>query len=455
MSTARLVGKGIAWNTIGSVLDKVLIFGNLFLILNVLSVYEYGLSELVLSVISTLAVFLFPGLDSAITSDLSVERAQGGYARMHALFRQYFSYLGGFSAAGWVVLMVTAPAIAHGVHNDSIAVFLQIASFLLLASPFRGMALMLAAVEARFLDQALYSVVEEMVKGASLLICFFVFHTGVEGLFIALVVSQWSTILLFLPRTISAYRIFSRTSPETVPLFWAFFSAHRKWSIAVSYLNTLHKTALLWIVRFLLGTEAVGYYAFASGIIGQVMSFLPMGSVLTSVLPRLIEKKDEFVRLVNIALKVQTLSAFGLMVVALALTPFLFIVFPKYLPAVGVVVGMLVSIVPAGLASTFTPVFATLKAQRAFFVSMVWKGVWGVISLVLGCMVGGVVGIGVGFTLGFILSALERILRMKSLIPTFSPSFSSLLWLSADERSLLGSLIRQTRGRLWSILFAP
>jgi O-antigen/teichoic acid export membrane protein len=51
MTVTHTIGKGIAWNTVGSVVGKGVVFFNVFLVLRHLSVYEYGLSELVFSVV--------------------------------------------------------------------------------------------------------------------------------------------------------------------------------------------------------------------------------------------------------------------------------------------------------------------------------------------------------------------------------------------------------------------
>ena len=84
-SMLRVVGTGIAWNTVATIAVKVLGLVNVFLILRHLSVYDYGLVQLVLTVVSTIGGFLRPGLGSVLISDLARERGEGRLQRLMRL----------------------------------------------------------------------------------------------------------------------------------------------------------------------------------------------------------------------------------------------------------------------------------------------------------------------------------------------------------------------------------
>ena len=104
MSIVNTVGKGVAWSTVGTVLGKVFMFANIFIILRYLSVYDYGLGQLVLSVVSVLGILLLPGLASTIVADLGAERARGEFGRMKSIFRQFFSLSIVLSVVAWAIL---------------------------------------------------------------------------------------------------------------------------------------------------------------------------------------------------------------------------------------------------------------------------------------------------------------------------------------------------------------
>ncbi|MGB4076511.1 MAG: hypothetical protein WBK28_02285, partial [Minisyncoccia bacterium] len=93
MSTAREIGKGVAWGFSTTVLEKALALVNILIVLHYLSVYEYGIVGLVMSAVSLVGMLLLSGLSTTITADLGVERARGALGKMKGLFHQYCSFL--------------------------------------------------------------------------------------------------------------------------------------------------------------------------------------------------------------------------------------------------------------------------------------------------------------------------------------------------------------------------
>jgi O-antigen/teichoic acid export membrane protein len=156
------------------------------------------------------------------------------------------------------------------------------------------------------------------------------------------------------------------------------------------------------------------------GILGQIVSFLPFGTILTSLLPQYIDKANERLQLLRSSIKAQLLLSIALLSIAVVCAPFLFLLFPQYLPARTLVYVTLLAVVPAAVVGVYTPWFMTLKEQRTFFTSMLWKTLFLVLAIGGGSAMGGVVGIGVGVALGFLASMVERTLRLKRLIPDFS-----------------------------------
>ncbi len=444
MSIVNTVGRGVAWNTVSTIVAKVVIFANVFIILRTLTVYDYGLSQLVLSVISTISIFLLPGLNSVIIADMGAERTRGEFGKMKALFLQFLSLNMLLGIVAWAALFFFADRAAALAGNPAIGTLIKISSFSLLVTPFRVVSTMLATIELRYFDQALYTNLEEFVKFVALCFLFFAFDMGVYGLLYAIVISQFVTVLLYLPRSLSAYRVFGRSHAEDPHAFWRMLQDHRKWGVANSYLGTLASTVQIWIIRFFLGTEAVGLFSFAEGIYSQVTAFLPLGSVLAPLLPRYVDQSTEFIRYVKSAVKAQLILCVPLLVATFVGLPILILIFPKYGPAVPIMLGLMWSIFPAAVVAVYAPAFAALKSQYAFFWSTVWKIIFTVIGTALGVYVWGVPGIGIGSTLILLASMIERTLRLQGVLPEFTLSVSELFDFDPHERML----IRKAAGRL-------
>ena len=104
MSFIRTLGTGFAWTTAGMAVGKAVALFNIFLILSQLTVYEYGVTELVMSVVSTVGLFLLPGLAATVTTDLGVERTGREYGRMNALFSEFLTLNIALGVCAWAVL---------------------------------------------------------------------------------------------------------------------------------------------------------------------------------------------------------------------------------------------------------------------------------------------------------------------------------------------------------------
>jgi O-antigen/teichoic acid export membrane protein len=445
MNVANTIGKGVAWSTIGTTVGKVIVLLNIFVILRYLSVYEYGLSELVLSVISSLGIILLPGLSTAIIADMSLERSRKAYGEMKSIFQQYFILNLVLGIIAWAPLFFGATWIAKLVGNVSIGYFLQIISFSFLISPFRMIATMMTTIELRFFDQSFYSVVEEIVKGVLLVIFIVLLGKGIEGLLYATVLSQVIAFIIFIPRTLSALQTFIHASAEKSYHFWNMLRSHRKWSIAGSYLSSLTQTAQLWIIRLMLGTVAVGLYSVASGILSQVSALLPFGNILSPIAPAYVDKRDELVRLIRASLKVQVVMSIGLLVVSLLLLPIFIFIFPKYASAAPLAAVLLVGIIPLAMIGIFTPIFSAFKKQLSFSFSVT------VLTLLLfpaGITAFGLIGVGIANTLVTLISTGERYWRLRRTLPELTIRGKDFYSLTQGEHEYANVLLVRLRSRI-------
>ncbi len=438
MSIARTIGKGVAWTSFGTIADKILMLFNMFLILSYLSVYDYGISKLVFSVLSMMSIILLPGLSSAIIADIGVERGANNHSRAKTIFIQYSLLVSLLSVVAFAVLFFGAHTAAAWSGNPSIEYFLKIVSFSLLISPLRSISLLIATVEVRFIDQAAYSIVEEAAKAVLLLILFYWLHYGPAGLLLAVVISQLVTVIIFIPRTLSGYRLFSHGVGTGSHRFWELFGQHRKWSVVASGLGTIGQNLQLWIIRFMLGTVAVGLYAFASGMVSNVSSLLPFNNVITSLASRYAEKKKELIRIIRMSIKVQFVLGTCLLAVAYLCLPVLLWVFPKYQPARELILVMLVMLIPLSVSGVITPVFAALKEQFAFVISSFWKTLFTLVANLIFIPLLGFVGIGVAAIATHIGTTVERYFRLKRKLPGLS--LAGITNIDKKERTFLQSL---------------
>jgi O-antigen/teichoic acid export membrane protein len=454
MSIGLTVTKGAAWNTVTTLGEKVIILANVFITLSFLTIHEYGLVQLVLSTVSIATIALLPGFSDAITADLAVEHGRKELGRAKEVLLQYNGLIMLLSVIAWAVLFFGSGLIVHVSGGVLAARYVRIASFGLLLSPLRTALNMLFTVALKFREQALYSVVEEIAKLAGLVLLVVWFRLGIEGLLVATVLSQLIAILVFLPFGLPLANEILRTPSEAMGPFWKSLSKHRAWSIANSYVGTVLANTQVWITKVLLGTDAVALFSVAQGLVAQVTSLLPLSIVIVPILPRYIDKPEEFRRALRTSMKVQLASAVGLVVLGAVGGPILIhILFPKYVPSLGLYLLLLIGIIPGASNVLLTPVFATLKRQNSFFYSSLIKLVLTIVLFRASIYAFGIWGTAVGSVLAALLSTFERQNRLHRIAPEYALETKRFFSLDHEERIFAASLLKTLRER-WLRVFA-
>ncbi len=429
------IGRGTLFQSLSNSASRIVGLVVVFVILKNLSVYEYGLVELVMSLPALLSIFALPGMSSTIIADLGILHAQGKHseaARLHVNFFRLQIFLSFFP---FLFVFFGATLIAH-FYNEGIADMVRIVSFLFLIGPFRTRVVVANQVFRRFRTTAVYAVTEEVIKLCTILCGFYFFELGAKAVILSYVLCESLPIALYYGQ----YR--STTLPWAgADIRWQWneilspLRAHALWGLATSYLNTFSNNIRLWIIKFLLGTEAVGLFGVAMGLYQHTMSLVPLSSILSSLLPQFTEKKDQFLRLINKGIKYQVLSYVGMSVLGVSIISFVVgYLFPNYRAAIPLYNVMLCALVLSGFAVIFTPIFAALREQRALF--------W--VTFIKTCSIVflappliyffGILGIGIEFTLTIGVFVFERYRAIRKLIPEFQLSPRLFIHFDDDDR---------------------
>jgi O-antigen/teichoic acid export membrane protein len=327
--------------------------------------------------------------------------------------------------------------------------FLKIASFMFLITPLRTMTSILANVSLRFFDQSFYGVFEEAGKLVLILVCIVEFSMGVHGLLYAIVISQLFVVLCYLPRTYTAYAVFAHTKPSDRLHFWNLLRHHRKWSIGASYIGTLTQNLRIWIIKLMLGTEAVGLFAFAYGMYSHIVSLMPLTTVLTPIIPRYIDARDQLARIIRASIKIQfvfgSLFLFGAWLTSYA---FVHILFAKYVTAIPILYILLITVLSNGIVSIFTPVFAAFKEQQSLLFSNIFKSALTIIILPPAIYMTGSLGPAIEIVVTSLLNGTERFYRLKRIVPELSFKWRQVLHPDAYEKEAMATLLHAFTSRL-------
>lgn len=436
-SLTRVIGEGTFWTTSSSIVLKLVSLFALFVILHKLSVYEYGLVKLASSVVPLLGFLALPGINNVVIADMGVEKGQGNIGKVRAIFNNYFQIQLLLAFIGWAIVFFGANIIAN-FYQGQISYLFQVASFSFLLSPFRTMVVTAFSVYLKFFQKSVFSFAEEFSKFLLIIILLLVFPTGPVGVMWAQVLAQVVALLVIAP---AFFRVHSKFSHErahqTLPLFNSIY-LHGKWSMFATYLSSFGRNMRLWIIKFILGTEAVGIFTVAQGLISNTRALFPLSGVITPIIPQYVAQKERFLKLVNKGLKYQFLGYLALGLVAFLFFPqFISLLFPNYVASVPLFEIMLLFLIPASFTSVFNPIYFAFKEQKNLFYAMIRGTILILLLAPPALYFFGIKGIAFEFVLNGAFFTFDRYRSLRKLYPDLKISAKEFFTMDAEDYRIL------------------
>lgn len=444
-SLKRTIGVGTAWMSASTVVLKVIGLATIFLMLRKLSVAEYGLAELVLSVTGILSLFTLPGLNQLIIADMGIAKEKRDLRGMKELFVNSFylqMILGGIA---WALVFFGSNIIA-GLYNEHIGGLFKIVSFVFLISPLRSLFFIAFSVELKFFYRSLYSTIEEALKLVLIVMLLYVFNLRVDAIVWAFVLSQFLAMIPMIPSLIRVTKYFTHVLLLDKKAPWTLLLNHGKWGIFATYFNGLGQYIRTWIIKVFLGTEAVGIFAVAVGLIQHTVSLVNLSGVLSPILPQYVHDKEHFKRISIKAIKYQILIFAVTGVIAyFTFVPAVYWLFPNYRDALPLFVTMLPVLIPIGFAAVFTPMFGALQAQKSLSLAILVKTLSIICVLPLAILSCGFLGIAYEYIITTVIFVIERYRSLKKIVPNFSLSFRKFFTFEEEDRVIVRTLLSKIR----------
>lgn len=438
-SLVTLIGKATLSLSFANSILKLITLATVFIILNRLSAYDYGVVELAQAAVGLFSLFLLPGLTSTIVADVALERSKGDVATAKGLLLSFFRVHLALCVLAWAIVFFGAELIS-AFHDHHITGLIKILAFMFLIAPFRTLLAIIFRVYLTFTVQAFNSVTEALVRIIVLCIGFFGFGLGYYAVVLAAVASEYVTFALF---AYVGYRIASDMHAVKAKSM-AYFStlyAHGKWSVFASYFNTMGQNVRLWIIQYILGAEYVGYFSVAYGMLQHTMDFMPIGSVLAPIIPKYVSEKAKLLPILRKAIKYHLLAFLALALVAVFIfSPILSLLFPQYALSITIYNIMLIAFVPLSFAAIFTPTFFALRAQKSLFWSIGVKNLSIALLAPIGAMTFGLFGIAIEYILTNTLFSFERYRVLRRMVPGFSIAARSFVTYDDADRMIVGTV---------------
>lgn len=457
-SFARAVVEGGLWFSGSSAAVKAVGIANTILVLRLLSVYEYGLYHLVLAAYGLASVFFLSGFDQIVLADLMRAKGEGDPGRARRIFSEFFLLKAGIGAALFFAVFFGARAVGSWYGAD-IAHLVRIISLLFLLVPLERAMNMVFNYHLSFRAMSLYTLTEEALKLVALLFFIFVAGMGVSGVVLAVVSASAGAFVVFLPR---AVRLFGAIPvPIPVPmrqesgrgpafLLVSAFSDYGKWAVGFRYLGDFQRHLRPWLIRFFLSTEAVGIFAIAENMYGQVVGLVPLVNVFVPAVAQHIADRTGIRKLLYVCVKYGTPFFVILGIASVpALWVLIYAVFPQYAEALPVFYIFLLTAFTAGVSNILMAVFYAERRQRAHFFIMASTVA---VTLIFGILLIPAFGVA-GIAMEFVISAFffngARLWYLFRRYPELRFAPRLLFSFGAEDKALLRSALSNARGLIF------
>lgn len=424
-----------------------------FLTLSALSVGDFGRYQLVLAAIAFIGTFSIDFFDEIIQSDISRSLAGRRPDEAKRLFLEFAFLKVGlglavtlalFFGAHLVVRAYAASGPASSGASSGIADFVRIASFVFVIRALRSTAsLFLKSVVS--LKALGASAVEELIKLAIIAALFYVSALGVREVLIATVVAAGGSLIYVLMPFGRAYqKTFSavRSSPRSL-----FAAVVKGYGWLVLFRTALHQAAKPirpWLVKAFVGTEAVALYALAANMATLLKDFFPLANV--SLVAWEVGNPERLKTIFTRGAKYSFWAGIAFALFCLAAVPLaIWLVLPKYLPAIPLFLALLISFPFHGISRLEYSLLTALREQKVLTARLLAELAISTVTLILLLPVLGILAVAVEVN-GAILWRvwyLQRVLGRK--YPFLKLRVSSLFRFDAEDLAIFRRGLAEAR----------
>lgn len=426
------------WDGIGSAFGLV----NSFFIISALSLYQFGLYQLVLAFIELVGSFNLDLFDGVVSVEMRRYFNSGNVAIAKRIFKEYavvkimvavLMTLGVFLGANW----------AAGHYGSDIALFIKIASLIFIIAALQSLERII--IKNSF-SMIYYSSggIREVVKFFLLAGVVFYGHLGITKVLVIHILG-WLGSLIF--TSFFFWRIYKNLwlKVDSVQGFFlnGLAKAHGKW-VSVRYMLTkFSKNTTPWFIKFFVNTEAVAIYSLAYNLIAFIQEFFPVNALSWIFLMKM-DNKNEMGYIFRRSAKY--LFWFGILagLGSLVFVPWVVnIIFPKYYNAWPLFRIMLLVFPIFGVYKILKEVLTTLREYKILTLRIPAEAVANIASLVLFLPALGLIGASIAYVVVYVARILFFYPSLTRLHPNFRIKIKDLFSFDEDDIVFIKKLWRR------------
>jgi len=344
-------------------LSKIFGLANTFFIVSSLTVYQYGVFQLLLSTYAAFVDLMLIG-SPVVSNEVFRLVGSGKEEKAKHLFFEHSKICALIGIFFWSLFFFGSSSLSYRYGPDFIQLT-KIMSFLFLSEAILHAMKLLLKLRLEFKVVASRSSIAKFVQFFILGYCFFFSNIGLREVLISLVVPMFISLLFLVPAAIRAYRPWVGINALNERILLGIIFAHGKWDIARSLFSRLTSRIEPWILKLFVGTEAVAVFSVANMIVGTIKDYFP-NNTINSLAALAIGDKAKSQRIFSYGMKYLFLLSIAVSIAALiAVPPFIRLFFVKYDVALPLFYILLLNL-PIGMLAFMPSIYLQILKKQKF-----------------------------------------------------------------------------------------
>lgn len=415
-----------------------------FFILSSLSVYQFGVYQLLLSLYGTLSDVFHDVFGSVMANDIARFIGERKEDRAKRMFAEYAVFRLVLAGVPWAAIFFGSPLFSARFGPDTIAI-LRLTSFLFFADLLVIMATLLLSIRLEFAALAPRSAVQKFLQFAIIGGFYFFGHLGIFEIFTARLASTVAAVALMAPALVRSIRPWHGIAVYNRWLSWRVIRSYGKWALPQGLMSDFTGKIRPWLIKFFLNTEAVGIFGIASMFISALKDLIPIRTP-GLLIPHRIKDPALLERFYRYGTKYCVWFTVLLCFAAAGGVPLAIrVLFPKFVPALPLFYLMLISVLMFAFIKPMSSFLIAFRRQKFIFLQGGFQNALWLAVMVFTLPTIGILGLAIA---DVVSSAAGTALRYGYLIRTglVAPfSLRALVTFDDEDRANLALVLRHLR----------
>ena len=436
--------KGEAISTFWNLVTKAIGLLNTFLTITSLTLYQYGVFQLLLSFSGVPSDILNLG-SAIISNEMSRAIADNRLGDAKRIFLEYSLVRIVITFIAWAIIFFGSVYIFSSYDLDFVK-DMRMISFVILSEGLFVLIRLLCLVRLKFSVVAQRYTINKAIQSVVLIYYFLQGNLGLKQLILSIIIASSLSVLAVSYQFFKVYFKWNHIAITPNVLLWNIFITYGTWDTLRQFINKITFRVKPWLVKFFISTEAVAIYSIAETIVTTIQDLIP-SNTMQSLVPLWIKDKHLSVKMFSYGIKYFVLGSILVVISALVVVPpVVYTFFSKYAQSIPLFYFMLLNlpIFAAGIIIG-NYLIAFRKQKYLFFLHLLRN------SLSLGLIVSTLPFIGLwGLALEFVLIPLIMVITnyiyTKNQDKGFHFDFKIIFGFKEEDRIILRKGISIVRG---------